>query len=78
MAACRAAIVADSGYADAPFKLGILLETRAKQIEESGGDLTKAAALHGECTKLWGFGKGTEHEWTKAAQANEARLRRRL
>ena len=71
--AYRAAIKADPGHAEAHNNLGILLEERAKLIEESKG--TAAAALCDEFAQLWGFSHGRDHELTKDAEADAARVR---
>ena len=74
-AAYRAAIAVDPGHANAHTNLGILLEERAKNIANSGGDLAVAAALFDECAQLWGVSKGVDHEWTKEARAKAAKAR---
>ena len=74
-AAYCAAIAVNPGNADAHYNLGILLEERAQQIEESGGDLAKAATLYDECAQLWGVSSGADHEWTWGAQADAMRVR---
>ena len=77
-AAYRAAIAADPGDAQAHLELGAVLVERAQQIEGSDGDLAVAAALYDECAQLLGFSQGADHERTKAALANAARVRRAL
>ena len=75
--AFRAAIEADPGHADAHSNLATLLLGRAKQAKAEG-DLTKAAALYDEVIKHYTLGTGAEHEWTREAEADAARVRAAL
>ena len=77
-AAYRAAIAADPGDADAHCTLGTLLVQRAQQIEESGGDLAKAADMYDEVVEHYVIAVGTEHPAVKGQQENAARVRAML
>ena len=75
--AYRAAIEADPGQADAHSNLGLLLNERARLVEESDGET--AAALYDECAQLWKFANdGWDDERTKRAEANAQRVRAAL
>ena len=77
-AAYRAAIAADPGDANAHCNLGALLALRAWQIEESGGDLAKAADMYDEVVEHYVIVVGTEHPAVKGQQENAARVRAML
>ena len=77
-AAYRAAIAVDPGQGNAEYNLGDLLHKLARQTEAMGGDLAAAAAQYEECAQLWGVSEGADHELTKGARANAARLRLRI
>ena len=63
----------DQHLAAAYSNLGILLEERARQMEDRDGKA--AAELYDECAQLWSFSKGRDHEWTKGAEADVKRMR---
>ena len=77
-AAYRVVIAVNPGYASAHGNLGTLLVQRAQQIEESGGDLAKAADMYDEVVEHYVIVVGTEHPAVKAQKANAARVRAML
>ena len=50
----------------------------AQQIEESGGDLAKAADMYDEVVEHYVIAVGTEHPAVKGQQGNAARVRAML
>ena len=76
--AYRAAIKADPGCSPAHINLATLLYFKRAKKAEAEGDLAKAAALYDEVIKHYTLSKGPEHEWTREAKADAARVRAAL
>ena len=76
--AYRAAIEADPRFAKAHSNLATLLYFKRAKKAEAEGDLARAAALYDEVIKHYTLGKGAEHEWTREAKADAARVRAAL